>query len=198
MHILRKMTLTACLIGFAGIATAVDFSGVPSGAYVVEDTHAYINFQYSHLGLSNPTLGFDEFSVDLNLDNANPEKSTINVTIEAASILTGSKIFYKEMTGDKFFDVANHPQLTFVSTGITPAGDGNYTVAGDLTIKGSTNPVTLDVTINGAKNHPMSGKPVIGLSASGQLVRSAWGLSTAVPHVSDEVTLNINVEMKPK
>lgn len=183
------------LTGLLTAANAADLSAVPSGGYEVDATHAYINFQYNHLGLSNPTLSFDDFTVDLDLDNADPTKSSFAVTIDPASIVTGSDIWKDHLTSGDWFDVATHPEITFQSTAVEAAGDGAYKVTGDLTVKDMTKPVTLNVTINAAMNHPMSGKPVIGLDASGSVLRSEFGLGKFAPNVSDEVQLNISVEM---
>lgn len=177
------------------VANAADLSEVPSGAYVVDPSHAFIHFQYNHLGFSNPTLSFDDFEVDLNLDAADATKSNISVKIDASSVQAGSDMFKEHLSGGDFFDISNHPEITYQSTSIEAAGDG-YKVMGDLTIKGKSVPVALDVTINGAKNHPMSGKPVIGLDASTMVLRSAFGLDKFLPFVGDEVSISISVEMK--
>lgn len=191
----KASALSIVLFGAMASAQAADLSAVPGGAYEVDPTHAYINFQYNHLGLSNPTLSFDDFTVDLNLDNEDPTKSTVNVTIDPASIISGSEIWTDHLTGGDWFDVENHPEITFASTSVEAAGDGAYKVSGDLTIKGTTSPVDLNVTINAAMNHPMSGKPVIGLDASGDLLRSSFGLDKFAPNVSDEVSLNLSAEL---
>jgi len=195
---IAKQVLVASVIGTSALGTAhaVDLTAVPSGAYEVDATHAYINFQYNHLGLSNPTLSFDDFTVDMNLDTADPTKSTIAVTIEADSIITGSEIWKDHLTSADWFDVATYPQMTFESTSIESAGDGAYMVAGNLTVKDQTQPVSLSVTLNAAMNHPMSGKPVIGLDGSGTVLRSDFGLGKFAPNVSDEVQLSLSVEMK--
>lgn len=193
-----KTALTATILAAAStlnVVSAADLSAVPSGTYSVDPTHAYINFQYNHLGLSNPTLGFDDFTMDLNLDNADPTKSTVSVTIDPASIISGSEKWTEHLTGDGFFDIANHPEITFQSTSVEAAGDGAYKVMGDLTIKGQSKPAALNVTINAAMNHPMSGNPVIGLDASGNLLRSDYGLDKFAPNVSDEVALSITAEL---
>ena len=184
----------AALLG-AGAATAQDLSAVPSGTYEVDPTHAYIDFSYSHLGLSNPSLSFDDFDVALELDAESPENSTVNVTIDPASVVAGSDIWKEHITGPDFFDVANHPEITFASTSVSGGGDGAYKIDGDLTIKGETKPVSLNVTINAAMNHPMSGDPVVGLDASGEVLRSDFGLDKFAPNISDEVTLDITAEM---
>jgi len=181
--------------GSMAAVQAADLSAVPAGKYTVDPTHAYINFSYNHLGLSNPTLSFDDFTVDLDLNNEDPTQSSISVSIEAASVVTGSEIWKDHLIGDKWFDVAAHPTITFESTAVEAAGDGAYKVMGELTIKGESKPVSLDVAINGAMNHPMSGDPVIGLDASAEVLRSDFGMGGAAPAVSDEVALNISVEM---
>ncbi|MFK7894126.1 MAG: YceI family protein [Granulosicoccus sp.] len=188
---LSSVVATATLLN----AHAADLTAVPSGEYDVDPTHAYINFQYNHLGLSNPTLGFDDFTVDLNLDTEDPTKSTVNVSIDPTSVISGSSIWTDHLTSGDWLDVENHPEITFTSTSVTAAGDGAYMVSGDLMIKGETSPVELSVTINAAMNHPMSGDPVIGLDASGDLLRSSFGLGKYAPAISDEVSLMISAEM---
>jgi polyisoprenoid-binding protein YceI len=97
--------------------------------------------------------------------------------------------------GGEYFDLANHPRITFESTAIEQTGGNTYDVTGDLTIRGRTQPVTLAATINGAGEHPLKEIPAVGISATGTLLRSDWGLDQYVPAVSDEVTLTIEVEM---
>ena len=192
----RAMTtiIAAALLSTSYAASAADFP-VPSGTYELENTHGYITFSYSHLGFSTPHVGFNEFDVTLNADSDNPEKSAVSVTINAASIDSRVEEFDKHLVGADYFDTANHPTITFESTSIT-AGEGNtFTVVGDLTIKGVTESVTLDATVNKAANHPMRRVPTIGLSASGKLLRSKWGLGNYAPAVGDEVTIYLSVEL---
>jgi len=190
-----KAVVASGILSFSTFSSAADLSGVPSGLYTVDPTHAYVTFSYNHLGMSDPVLSFDDFTVDLNLDNEDPTKSTVMVTIDANSIVAGSDKWREHITGDKFFDTANHPEITFTSTSVEAARDGNYKVMGDLTIKGESKPVALDVTINAAMNHPMSGDPVIGLQATSELLRSEFGMTAALPHVSDEIALNVTAEL---
>lgn len=194
---ISKSILAGSVFAAASMAAvqAADLSAVPSGAYTVDDTHAYINFSYNHLGLSNPTLSFDDFTVDLDLNNEDPTQSSISVSIDPASVITGSDIWKEHLTSADWFDVAAHPTITFESTAVEAAGDGAYKVMGDLTVKGESKPVSLNVAINAAMNHPMSGDPVIGLDASGEVLRSDFGLGKFAPNVSDEIALNISVEM---
>lgn len=180
---------------FAGAANAADLSTVPSGTYYVDTTHAYIRFQYNHLGLSNPTLGFEEFKLSMDLDNAEPVNTKVLLDIKADSVQTGSEIFHEHLTGAKWFDTASNPNITFASTAISANSDGTYDLTGDLTIKDQIHPVVLKVTVNNAMMHPMAKKPVVGISAVGGLKRSQWGLGANAPYISDDVKLHIEAEM---
>ena len=168
---------------------------LPSGSYGLDKTHGYITFSYSHLGFSNPHIGFNEFDVALELDSANPENSKLAVSINASSIDSRVEEFNGHLNGDKFFDTANHPEISFAATDISKTGDDTYDVIGDLTIKGTTKPVTLKATINKAENHPMRKVPTIGILAEAKVNRADWGLSRAIPMVGDEVTIYISVEL---
>jgi polyisoprenoid-binding protein YceI len=191
---LIRAAMATSLLAFT-VSASADLSAVPSGSYGLDKTHGYITFSYSHLGFSNPHVGFDSFEVELELDNENIENSAVNVTIDATSITSRVEEFDGHLNGANFFDTANHPIITFRSTGIEMSGDNTMNVTGDLTIKGTTKPVKLETTINKAANHPMRKIPTIGVSARAKVSRSDWGLSRAVPNVGDEVTIWIEVEL---
>lgn len=198
MRIVRQFALATALIAASCSVSAVDLTQVPSGAYSADPTHAYINFQYTHLGLSRPMLAFDDFTVSLNLDNSDVSKSTIAVTIDPKSLQAGSDIWKSHLTGGDWFDVGSHPEISFESSSVEKTGENTLKVMGDLMVKDIASPVELEVTLLAAKNHPMSGDPVIGFSATGQLLRSSFELGKSAPHVSDEVDLIITVEMTPE
>ena len=177
------------------LSVSADLSEVPSGKYALDSTHGYITFTYSHLGFSNPRVGFNSFDTVLDLDTGSPENSTVEVTIDAASIDSRVAEFNEHLNGADFFNTAEYPTITFKSTKVTATGDNTFDVTGDLTILGTTKPVTLATTINKAGNHPLRNVPTVGVSASTKLVRSEWGLGAYVPAVSDEVELSIEVEL---
>ena len=174
---------------------SADLSEVPSGEYSLDGYHGYITFTYSHLGFSNPRVGFNRFDTKLQLDNSNPENSTVEVTIDASSVDSRVAEFNEHLNGSDFFNTAEYPTITFKSTKVEATGDNTFDVTGDLTILGTTKPVTLATTINKAANHPMRNVPTVGVSASTTLMRSEWGLGAYVPAVSDEVELSIEVEL---
>ncbi|MDJ0759667.1 MAG: YceI family protein [Woeseiaceae bacterium] len=171
-----------------------DTSGVPDGTYSVDPQHGYILFSYSHFGLSNPSVGFNKFDATLELDADNPEQSSIDVAIDAASIDSRVPVFNDHLRGEQFFNTDAFPGIRFEATSIEAKGDSRYEITGDLSMKGVTKPITLDASIV-ATTHPFKRVPVVGVSATGQLLRSDWDLGAYAPSVSDEVTLTIEVEM---
>ena len=189
-----RLGLAATALGLS-LNAAADFSATPSGTYALDNTHGYILFSYSHFGFSNPNVGFNSFDTTLDLDSDNPENSTISVTIDAASIDSRVAEFNGHLVGENFFDTATHPEITFTSTNVAATGANTFDVTGDLTIKGTTKPVTLAATINKAAKHPFKGTPTVGVTATGTLLRSEWGLGNYAPAVSDEVALHIEVEL---
>ena len=177
------------------VRAAADLSEVPSGKYTLDSAHGYITFTYSHLGFSNPRVGFNSFDTELDLDSSDPENSTVKVTIDASSIDSRVAEFNEHLNGGDFFNTAEYPSITFESTKIESTGKNTFDITGNLTIRGTTRPVTLASTINKAANHPMLNVPTVGVSASARLMRSEWGLDAYVPAVSDEVELSIEVEL---
>lgn len=176
-------------------APGVDIGTAPSGTYVAEATHAYIAFSYSHQGYSNPILRWKKFDANLELDSANPEKSKLMVTIPTDAIDSGVPKFDEHLVSADFFDAANHPTITFESTNMEQIYTGTGRVTGDLTIKGVTKPVTLDVTLNKVGKHFRNGKDMFGISAIGNLKRSEHGVDKYAP-MGDDVKLMIEVEFQ--
>ncbi len=197
---MRNLTrsLFATLLAALPLGAAADLANVPSGKYALDSSHGYITFTYSHLGFSNPRVGFNSFDTLLELDNEKPENSKVEVTIDATSIDSRVAEFNEHLNGADFFNTAEHPTITFKSTKVEATGDNTFDVTGDLTILGKTRPVTLATTINKAGNHPLQNVPAVGVSASTRLMRSAWGLDAYVPAVGDEVELSIEVELLAK
>lgn len=176
-------------------APGVDIGAAPSGTYVAEATHAYIAFSYSHQGYSNPILRWKKFDATLDLDSANPENSTLMVTIPSDAIDSGVPKFDEHLVSADFFDAENHPAITFKSTDMKQIYTGTGKVTGDLTIKGTTKPITLDVKLNKVGQHFRSGKDMFGISATGNLKRSEYGVDKYAP-MGDDVKLMIEVEFQ--
>jgi len=201
-----KASLLAASLAFAGAAFADGHAlseKVSSGDYVMDVTHGYVTFSYNHLGFSNPQLRFRTVDATLDLNAEDPAASSVNVKIAADSIDTGVDIFDEHMNSADWLDTATHPEITFVSTALEQSDSGTGTLTGDLTIKGVTKPVTLDVTLIGAGPHPLNQKETVGVEATGTVLRSDFDLGAYAPAVSDEVKILISgefnkVEVEPQ
>ncbi|MGK2284764.1 YceI family protein [Pedomonas sp. V897] len=190
--------------GMAGSVAAVAQTAapaleVPAGTYKIDPTHASVIWQVNHLGLSNYTARFTKFDATLTFDPANPEKSSLTVTIDPKSVRTDYPFPEKEdfdakIAGPDFFDAARFPEIRFVSTRVERTGADAGRVHGDLTFHGVTKPVVMDVKLVGAKKHPMRGIGAMGFSATTTFKRSDFGVNNLVPFVGDEVTVQVEAE----
>ena len=168
--------------------------GIPSGTYAIDPGHARVTFSYNHQGLSYPLLRAVDVNGELELDAQSLERSSVAITVAADSIRSNVDYFDRELASPKFFNAGKFPAITFTADRLTMIDDESGVVDGAVTIRGITKPLSLDVTINGAIEHPMTGTPVIGVSATGWLNRSDFELDRFIPAVSDRVDLGIEAE----
>ena len=187
----RESAVAAGSSAFDSIA-----SNITPGSYELDDTHAYLSFSYSHLGLSNPQIQFADFEASLELNGNDMSLSQVSITIDAASVDSTVPELDDDLKGPDFFDVANHPAITFQSTAYEETSDSSGRLSGDLSVRGVTLPVTLDVTINSASMNPLNRKEMIGFSATGSINRSDYGLTAYVPLVGDELSLAMQIEFE--
>jgi polyisoprenoid-binding protein YceI len=167
-------------------------ASIPPGTYPVDAMHTQLGFCVTHLGISVIRGTFDRFTGALTVGSSVGDTS-VALEAETASVNTGNTLRDQHIHGADFFDVANHPAMSFRSTTITES-DRGYQMVGDLTLKGITAPITLDVTFNGSGVFPVDGSTHHGFSASGTLSRSAFNMGYAVPMVSDDVTLLLEAQ----
>ncbi len=193
MTLIRLFASTAPAL----VALTLSAAAAPE-AYTFDDHHTEVRFCWSHLGISRQCAHFLKYQGELLYDAVNPENSTISVTFLPESIETLIPVFNEHMRGDKLFDAKKFPEITFKSTKFQKTGDKTGNVAGDLTIKGVTKPVTLDVTLNFAGMQPMSKKQTLGIGAVTAIKRTDFGVSYAAPMVSDDVSIEIQTEMYKK
>lgn len=165
-----------------------------SGTYALDPTHTDVLVEWTHFGFSKPSAHFGITEGKLVYDADDVSKSSVEVTIPVTAIDTFVPKLDEHLKGADFFDAGKFPTATFKSTSVAAAGTNKLTVTGDLTVKGITKPVTLDVTLNGAGEHPMAKKQAIGFSATGTLKRTDFGVGAYAPNVSDDVQLRITTE----
>jgi polyisoprenoid-binding protein YceI len=167
----------------------------------VDPDHSNIQFKVSHLGLVDVKGSFKKYQGSVNLDDKNIAKSSVNLTIEAASIDTGVEKRDEHLRTADFFDVAKFPTITFVSTKVTAAGKGKLKVAGDLTIYGKTKEVVLDVTGPSKELKDPWGHIRRGVSATTTINREDFGLTwnkvldNGILTIGNKVTISLEIEL---
>jgi polyisoprenoid-binding protein YceI len=160
--------------------------------YSLDPNHTIVLARWNHFGFSNPVAHFGQVQGTLVYDADDPAASRVEVVLPLAGLTGFVPRFDEHLRSADFFDADNHPEARFRSTAVEPAGEGRLKVAGELTIKGITRPVTLDVRIN--KVGELRGRPAAGFDATATLRRSEFDLGRFVPNVSDEVELSITTE----
>lgn len=172
---------------------------VPAGTYVLDPTHTSVTWAVKHLGLSMYTARFVGFDSKVELDPADPTRSTVLFTIDTRSVRTDFPFPEKEdfdsVVANRFLKAEAHPEIRFRSTGITATGPSTGRITGDMTLGGVTRPVTFDATLNGAMLNPFTKAPTIGLSARGTINRSDFGLNELMGPIGDAVEIRIEAEL---
>jgi polyisoprenoid-binding protein YceI len=170
------------------------------GTWVLDPYHTQVEFSAKHLGMMTVRGQFDEVSTTADIDPDHPENAKVEATISTASIRTNNPVRDNDIRSSNFLEIDKYPTMTFKSTGIQPAGPSHYTLTGDLTIKGTTHPVTLDVTRYGEFNDPGMMGHRIAYGATTKINRKDFGLSfNAILDgrlvVSEEIQISIEGEL---
>ncbi|SDW21750.1 Polyisoprenoid-binding protein YceI [Marinococcus luteus] len=170
-------------------------------AWSVDPVHSEIGFSVKHMMISRAKGTFDKFDATLKVDVEDLTDAEIEVVIDVASINTGDENRDGHLRSADFFDAENYPNMTFVGKEIKKTGESEYDVTGDLTIKGTTKEVTVDVTFEGQSKDPMSGNMVAGFSGQTTINRKEFGLTwnatleTGGVLVGEDVKINIEMEL---
>ena len=182
---------------------------VPAGAYAADPTHASLTFKVQHLGLGYYSMKFRSFDATVDFNPADIAASKVTATLRPSDLIVGYPADYVAnhpaskftsweddlANSTNFLDAGQFPAITFVSTSVAPSGERSAKVTGDLTLKGVTKPVTLDVVFTGeAAAHPFTGAPAVGFSATGSFKRSDFGLNYLVPNIGDDVQVQIDAD----
>ncbi len=161
-----------------------------------DKNHSKLGFGVTHLLISEVQGSFKTFDVKVTATKDDLSDAIFEVTADVASITTDLEMRDNDIRGANFFDAAKFPSLTFKSTSFKKVDGNKYAMVGDLTIKGVTKSITLDVILNGPVEHPRSKKLLAGLKISGTFKRSDFGVGPSPhPTAGDEVTLIANGEI---
>lgn len=188
---LRRLGAAAVLALSAVAATAA--APAPAGEYKIDPAHSGAFFEVGHLGGVSRFMGrFRDISGDLTVDT--PEKSRVKVSIKTDSVDSNHEGLDKHLKSPDFFSAVQFPVMSFASTAVTlnPAGEG--TLAGNLTLRGVTKPVTFKLKHVGT-GKGMRGEQRVGYVATATIKRTDFGMGYGVPGAAtDEVDLRINIE----
>ncbi|WP_136679754.1 YceI family protein [Neptunomonas sp. XY-337] len=178
-------------------ATALTLAATPLYAadYVIDTkgAHADIEFKISHLGISWLKGRFNTFDGNFSYDAANPNASKVNVNIDVTSLDSNHAERDKHLRGGDFLDTDEFPKASFVSTSFKDNGDGSATMMGDLTLRGITKPVTIDVSKVGEGEDPWGGYRA-GFSGTTSFKLKDFGINYNLGPASETVYLELNVE----
>jgi polyisoprenoid-binding protein YceI len=182
------------------IALATPAAALAESSWVLEPNHTHSSFTIRHLVISNVRGEFGKTTGTVKLDEKDVTRSSVEATIETASIDTRVPDRDNDLRSPDFFDAAKFPKITFKSTKVEKAGEGKLKVTGNLTIKDVTKPVVLEVTGPTAEIKDPGGNTRRGLSATTKINRREFGLTwskvvEAGPVVGDEVAIEIEAEL---
>ncbi len=173
-------------------------TGIAAGTYTIDPSHSRIGFVARHAMVTKVRGSFNEFDATIEVDADDVSRSSARVTIKSASIDTRSEQRDGHLRSNDFLDIAQHPEITFTSTDVQWRGEDVVRVTGDLTIKGTTRPVTIDFTYEGAAVDPF-GNLRIGFEGSVVINRKDWGvnwnaaLEAGGVLVSEKITLEFEI-----
>lgn len=187
MKSIRQLTTALVLAGIVAPALAAPET------FVVEGTHTYPRFSYSHFGYSTQLSRFNTTTGKVVYDKA-AKTGAVDIVIDTKSVDTGFATFNEHIQGEDFLDTAKYPSATFKSTKVNFDGEQPVSIEGQLTLKGVTRPVTLTVTNFKAMPHPMLKKDAIGANAWTVVKRSEFNAGKYAPYVGDDVRIDIAIE----
>ena len=170
---------------------------IPAGTWTIDASHSEVGFSVRHLMVSKVKGNFERFDGTITIGE-DPLASSVQVEVDLSSINTRDEQRDGHLRSSDFFEVETHPKMTFVSTKVEPAGS-DYKVTGDLTIKGTTKPVVLDLEFNGVHPDPWGGTRS-GFSAETEISRKEFGVDFEIPMdgggvvVGDKIKIQLEVE----
>ena len=179
-------------MGVALFAATTLASAAPA-SYSVDPEHSSATFEVRHFGTSTIRTHFTARSGTVTIDPA-AKTGKADIVIDGSSLLSGVPALDQILKGSKFFNADTYPDINFAATDFRFDGDKVTQVSGNLTVIGKTNPVTLNATNYNCYQNPLSKKQVCGGDFVATIKRSEWNLNTAIPFVSDDTRLLIQIE----
>ncbi|WP_040886834.1 YceI family protein [Marinobacter santoriniensis] len=191
---MKKLILASAVsLALTGVASAAEDDGSGTYQFDTKGDHQFIMFKISHLGYSWLYGRFNEFDGQFTYNAENPEKSSVSVTIDTASVDSNHAERDKHLRSEDFLYVDKYPQASFKSKRIEMQGDGEADIIGDLTLRGVTREVTLDAEMIGHGADPWGGYRM-GFEAETELRLKDFGIPMDLGPASETVDMIISVE----
>ena len=177
--------------------TLTQIPGYVAGKWTIDPVHSEVGFSVRHMMVSKVRGRFTEFSGEI-VTAEDPANSSVTAEVSLASINTGNEQRDQHIRSADFFEVENHPTMTYRSTGVTVSG-GDFAVEGELTLKGATKSVPLHLELNGFGPDPFGGTRA-GFTATTEINRRDFNVSFSAPMegggvvVSDKITIHLEIE----
>jgi polyisoprenoid-binding protein YceI len=200
----KEMNVKQLVIAAAVLLLFVLPGTIQAEAWTIDPAHSSAQFSVRHMMVSTVRGEFTRLSGTVELDEKDVTRSSVEATIDATTIDTRNERRDGHLKSADFFDVANHPTITFKSAKVDKASDGRLKVTGDLTIRGVTRPVVLDVEALSPVVRDPQGNLRSGTSATTRINRKDFGVSWSANLdggglvVSDDVNITIDIELVKK
>jgi polyisoprenoid-binding protein YceI len=175
------------------LLTLVTPSAKAEEIYITDPEHTFVSFSYKHLAYSIQSSRFDRVNGTITL-NDQMDGGTIDIDIETGSVSTGSDTFNKLLRSEDYFNSEKFPVAKFTSDKLIFNNQAITSLSGELTIKGITKPINLEVSNFACSRNFITFKYMCGANASAKLSRSEFDLGRYVPFVGDEISLSIVIE----
>jgi polyisoprenoid-binding protein YceI len=197
----RLSALTVCLMTSACASLVTpnfesELSSLRGGEYTLDPEHAYLNFRIEHLGLSYVVGRFNELDASLDFDPDDPASLSLEGIVDVATIDFGNEDLDERIAGSGWLDAERFPQAVFTATDVTVTEDDGLIVVGDFTLRGVTLPLTLTGRFGGGADNLLTGRYTLGFSATGEISRSAYGVSAWPALVGDAVSIELHAEFQ--
>ncbi len=188
-----RYIIIGIVLGLFSLSAGATIPSFAAESYQVDSSHAYAMFRVKHLGIGYSYGRFEEPTGSFTIDEAMPENSAIEMQLDASKVDTDVEKRDKHLRSPDFFDVEKHPHITFKSTAFKKVDDTHFEVTGDLTLLGTTQPITVTAVDTGSGKDPW-GNYRRGFETVFTIKRSDFGMTFMADGVSDEVEITISVE----
>jgi polyisoprenoid-binding protein YceI len=176
---------------FAAVLFAAGAAHADPVTYTLDPAHTQVAFSIDRFGFNRVLGQFDQVEGAVIIDEANPANSSVTATVQIASLSAGNATRDEHVRGARWLNAAQFPTMEFRSTSVRLVSETRAEVTGELTLLGQTHPLVLDVTLNRIADAPNNQRRTAGFSATGELSRAAWGLTTATNLIGDAVSIQI-------